>query len=312
MIRIIKTYDECRDFAFGFNDDPNFSDPMLCHEEQLQNNLVKSIEKPDRHCVLGIYREERMIGLFAFLVLRDEQYIEMLVGLSREKEAYLEMFHYLKHHFPGYSADFVFNPGNFILKELLELYNADFEPEHQKMVLGTPVLGLDTTGVELLSEKYKEPYCAIHNKDMYWTGEKVAQTQDRFRTLLAIQDGKVVGYMDVTYIERERKGMMEELYEKNNPICTSYYLYGWNCRAEYHTKNLFSTLVCMGNSAMGRRPCYEQGEMLGLLFRSCPCDPLNVYEYTIHGTGNQHRVPIRNYYGSLYACLRFWCVEKKP
>lgn len=207
MIRIIKTYNECREFASGFQGDPDFSDPMLCHEEQLQNNLIKSIDKPDRHCVLGIYREEQMIGLFAFLVLRDEQYIEMLVGLSREKEAYLEMFHYLKHHFPGYSADFVFNPRNFILKELLELYHADFEPEQQKMVLGTPVLGFDMTGVELLSEKYKEPYCAIHNKDMYWTGEKVVQAQDRFRTLLAIHDGKVVGYMDVTYI-----------FEENEPI----------------------------------------------------------------------------------------------
>ena len=205
MIRMIKTYDECRDFTLGFNDDPHFSDPMLCHEEQLQNNLIKSIEKPDRHCVLGIYREERMIGLFAFLVLRDEQYIEMLIGLSREKEAYLEMFQYLEQCFPGYSADFVFNPGNFILKELLELRNADFEPEQQKMVLGTPVLGLDTAGVELLSEKYKEPYCAIHNKDMYWTGEKVVQAQDRFRTFLAIHDGKVVGYMDVTYIFKENE-----------------------------------------------------------------------------------------------------------
>lgn len=65
MIRIIKTYDECRDFAFGFNDDLHFSDPMLCHEEQFQNNLIKSIEKPDKHCVFGIYREEQMIGLFA-------------------------------------------------------------------------------------------------------------------------------------------------------------------------------------------------------------------------------------------------------
>ncbi|MGN1001619.1 MAG: GNAT family N-acetyltransferase [Oscillospiraceae bacterium] len=198
MIRIIKTYDECRNFASGFNGDPNFSDPMLCHEEQLQNNLIKSIEKPDRHCVFGIYREEQMIGLFAFLVLRHEQYIEMLVGLSREKEAYLEMFSYLEQCFPGCSADFVFNPGNFILKELLELRNAHFEPEQQKMVLGTPVLGFDTTGVELLSEEYKEQYCAIHNKDMYWTGERVVTARDRFRTLLAIQNGKVVGYMDVT------------------------------------------------------------------------------------------------------------------
>lgn len=204
MIRIIKSYDECRDFASGFQGDPSFSDPMLSDEEQVQCNLINAIDRTDRY-VLGVYQDATMIGLFTFLVLRDEQYIEMLVGLSRNKEAYLEMFHYLKHHFPGYSADFVFNPGNFILKELLELYHADFEPEQQKMVLGTPVLGLDTTGVELLSEKYKEPYCAIHNKDMYWTGEKVAQAQDRFRTLLAIHDGKVVGYMDVTYTFKENE-----------------------------------------------------------------------------------------------------------
>lgn len=89
---------------------------------------------------------------------------------------------------------------NYILKELLELQKANFEPEQQKMVLGTPVLGLDTTSVELLSEKYAEQYCAIHFKDMYWTGEKVVQAQNRFHTLLAIHDGKVVGYMDVTHI----------------------------------------------------------------------------------------------------------------
>lgn len=205
MIRIIKSYDECRDFASGFQGDPNFSDPMLCDEEQVQCNLIKSIEKPDRHRVLGIYREDQMIGLFAFLVLRDEQYIEMLVGLSREKEAYLEALHYLEQCYPGYSADFVFNPGNYLLKKLLDLRKAEYEPEQQKMVLGSPVLGLDTTGVELLSEKYTEQYCDIHNKDMYWTGERVVQAQDRFRTFLAIYDGKVVGYTDVTFTFNENE-----------------------------------------------------------------------------------------------------------
>jgi ribosomal protein S18 acetylase RimI-like enzyme len=85
------------------------------------------------------------------------------------------------------------------------LRNAEYEPEQQKMVLGIPVLGIDTTGVELLSEQYTEQYCAIHNKDMYWTGEKVVQAQDRFRTFLAIHDGKVVGYMDVTYTFKENE-----------------------------------------------------------------------------------------------------------
>ena len=205
MIRIIKSYDECRDFASGFNGDPNFSDPMLCDEEQVQCNLIKSIEKPDRHCPLGIYRGDQMIGLFVFLVLREEKYIEMLVGLSREKEAYLEALHYLEQCYPGFSADFVFNPGNYLLKELLDLRNAEYEQEQQKMVLGIPVLGIDTTGVELFSEQYTEQYCTLHNKDMYWTGEKVVQAKDRFRTFLAIHDNKVVGYMDVTYTFKENE-----------------------------------------------------------------------------------------------------------
>ena len=204
MIRIIKSYDECREFASSFQGDPNFSDPMLSDEEQVQCNLIKAINRTDRY-VLGVYQDTTMIGLFTFLVLRDEQYIEMLVGLSRNKEAYLEVLHYLEQCYPGYIADFVFNPGNYLLKELLDFRNAEYEPEQQKMVLGTPVLGVDTTGVELLSELYAEQYCAIHNKDMYWTGEKVVQAQDRFRTFLAIHDGKVVGYMDVTYTFKENE-----------------------------------------------------------------------------------------------------------
>ena len=220
MIRIIKSYNECRVFACGFREDLNFSDPMLCDEEQVECNLIKSIEKPDRHCVLGVYNEDQMIGLFVFLVLRDEKYIEMLVGLSRIKEAYLEVLHYLERCYPGYSADFVFNPGNYLLKEQLDIRKAEFESEQQKMVLGTPVLGIDTTGVELLSDVYAEQYCDIHNKDMYWTGEKVVQAQDRFRTFLAIHDGKVVGYMDVTYTFQENEPF--DLYVLEEYRCMGY------------------------------------------------------------------------------------------
>ena len=205
MIKNIKEYAQCSAFAAGFREDPHFSDPMLCSEEQIQGNLIKSIENPDRHRVLGVYREDRLIGLFAFLVLRDEKYMEMLVGLSREREAYLEMFQYLERHYPGYDADFVFNPGNYILKELLDSRKAAYEPEQQKMVLGTPTLNVDTTGIALLSEQYMAQYCDIHNKDMYWTGERVAQAQERFRTFLAIHEGKVVGYLDVTYIFKENE-----------------------------------------------------------------------------------------------------------
>ena len=205
MIRIIQSFDACRDFVCGFYGDPDFSDPMLTNEEQLQNNLIASIEKPDKHCVWGVFQNEQLVGLFAFLVLPDEQYMQMLVGLSRDKAAYQEMLNHLAHNYPSYDADFVFNPGNNLLKEQLEARGAEFEPEQQKMVLDTPVLGMNTTGVELLSDKYTPQYLAIHNKDMYWTGEKVVTAPDRFRTFLAIHEGKVIGYLDVTHCFAENE-----------------------------------------------------------------------------------------------------------
>lgn len=67
MIRMIKTYEECRDFVSGFQGDPNFSDPMLSSEGQLQSNLIRPIGNPDRYCVFGVYHEETLIGLFGLL-----------------------------------------------------------------------------------------------------------------------------------------------------------------------------------------------------------------------------------------------------
>ena len=157
MIRIIKSYDECRDFVLHFQADPCFSDPMLTNAEQVQCNLVKSINDPDKRCAIGVFQENQMVGLFAFLVLRDERYIEMLVGLSREKKAYLEVFHYLEQCYPGYRVDFVFNPGNYLLKNLLENRKAEFEPEQQKMVLTKSVQGYDTIRYNIcLGEVFSE------------------------------------------------------------------------------------------------------------------------------------------------------------
>ncbi|NJE74870.1 hypothetical protein E0L15_09685 [Pseudoflavonifractor sp. SW1122] len=112
VIRSIRTMDECMEFARGFHGDAHFSDPMLSNEEQFQTNLVQCVEHPDQHCALGVYLGEQLIGLFTFLVLPEERYLEMLVGLSRDRRAYAEMFRYLERHYPGYSADFVFNPRN--------------------------------------------------------------------------------------------------------------------------------------------------------------------------------------------------------
>lgn len=198
MIKPVVSYDECRDFVADFFDDPSFSDPMLTTDEQLQNNLIRSINQPERHSVLGVYCGESLIGLFAFLVIHDEKYLEMLVGLSREQAAYDEIFQHLEQNFNGFKMDFVFNPNNYLLRKLLISKNAEFETEQQKMKLIEPKLTVDTAEIQPLTEQYYEQYREIHTRDMYWTAEKIIAAPERFRTLVAVREGRVVGYIDVT------------------------------------------------------------------------------------------------------------------
>ncbi len=205
MTNPICTYEDCAAFVERFYGDVDFCDPMLTNEEQLSSNLLNAFRKPETHRVFGVYRADRLVGLFAFLVLPEEQYAEMLVGLSRDLIAYRKMLSYLEGNLLGYDVDFVFNPRNHLLRGLLAERNATFEVEEQKMIFGGNVPDSDTTGVELFSDRYAQQYFDIHNKNMYWTGEKVAAAPERFRTFLAIEDGQVVGYMDVTHSFEENE-----------------------------------------------------------------------------------------------------------
>ncbi len=206
QIKIITSFDECEAFVRGFCRDNAFSDPMLSNGEQIKRSLIKSIEKPKDHLVLGVFDGRQMAGLFSFLVLTEEKYLEMLAGLSCDKDAYSEMFAYLRGHFASYSADFVFSPNNRLLCQLLRRQGAEFETEQQKMVFSSPdVPHMDTSGIELLTEKYIPAYLKIHNTDLYWTGEKVIEATDRFRTFVAIEGETVVGYVDATHCFEENE-----------------------------------------------------------------------------------------------------------
>lgn len=195
MIRIVQSCSDCRKFVEEIQRNPRFSDPMLVSAAQVETNLIRAIEA---RCAFGTYRDGKMTGLFALLILPEEKYIEMLVGLSRDPVTYVEFFEYMQAHYPGYQADFVFNPGNTLLKNTLIERRAIFEPEQQKMVFSLPALEVDTEGIYPYDEKYARQYFDMHNWDTYWTGEKVAEARDQFKIFLALADDRVVGYMDVT------------------------------------------------------------------------------------------------------------------
>ncbi len=204
MIQKLKSLDSCMDFIMDVNRDPEFSDPMLVTDEQWRLNLLRSVERTDED-VLGVYRDGTLIGFFVFVVSAEDLNLEMTVGLSRCAEAYEEILDYLPENYPGYQADFVFNPRNYLLKELLEQKGAEFDPEQQKMVFFGKAPEVNTEGIVPLSEQYMEQYVAMHNTDMFWTAEKVAKRPDRFNVFLAVDQGNVVGYIDVTNCYEENE-----------------------------------------------------------------------------------------------------------
>lgn len=204
MIRILEELDSCMGFVREISSDPGLSDPMLKTEEQVKNNLLSALTSPEKVPV-GVFRGDAMTGLFVFLVIEEDRYIEMLAGLSREPDAYEEAAGWLEAEYPGYQVDFVFNPGNQAIRPMLQSRGATFFPEQMKMVLTADAGPADTAGIEPLSDRYRDQYIAMHSTDGYWTGEKVADALDLFNVFIAVDGGRVVGYIDVTRNNEENE-----------------------------------------------------------------------------------------------------------
>ena len=222
MIKILKDIDEYIFFINRINKTDSYSDPMLSNEVQIKNNLLESVNKKD-NIIFGIFdHNNNIIGFFVFLVIKEEKYAEMIVGLSDNELAYYELFNYLFDNYKGYNIDFVYNPNNNYLNGLLKEYNASFEIEQQKMQLIKFNNIKRKNEVILYSPKYKEQYVNLHLKDTYWTGEKVLTAFDKFRVILAIKDTKVVGYVDIThkYEENEPYDVFVKEEYRNNGIAT--------------------------------------------------------------------------------------------
>ena len=73
------------------------------------------------------------------------------------------------------------------------------------MVLRSPPPYVPDSRVQLYTPAFRAQYLALHDDDRYWTGERVLAAQDTFRVLLAIEDGAVAGYLDLTYRNAENE-----------------------------------------------------------------------------------------------------------
>ena len=109
------------------------------------------------------------------------------------------MLAFIENEYKGYQLDFVINPQHKLFYNLLQSKNAKFEEEQQWMAWEKEIDNQHQHEIVLLTQEYETQYIEKHNKDTYWTAEKVIEAKDRFRVFLAIHEEKVVGYIDVTY-----------------------------------------------------------------------------------------------------------------
>lgn len=201
MIEEITSLDEYEVFIKDICSDVYYVDPHYLYDS---NNLYSAFEKKDQHVYATIYNGN-IDGIFVLLILPTEKYIEMIIGLSKSEHAYNELFKYLEKNYKGYRCDFVINPKNILLKNILTSKNAIFENEQQRMIARSTTNKGYTLDVQLYSKRWKQEYIDIHVKETYWTAEKVLSALDRFRVFLAIHQEKLVGYLDVTYAYKQNE-----------------------------------------------------------------------------------------------------------
>lgn len=194
MLIEIHSFEEYEDFITKISAKPDFTDPHFSYNP---NNLFNALDKED-HKAFVVINEGVVTGLFVWLIIQDEHYAELIIGLSEYEDAYEEMLTYMEVRYTHYQLDFVINPQNKVLRILLEKKHARFEKEQQEMVWKTETVIENNCQVQLLTPDYENQYKEIHIKDTYWTAEKVLEASSRFRIFIALKDDEVMGYLDIT------------------------------------------------------------------------------------------------------------------
>lgn len=197
MLQELHSLDGWMDFINDVNADARYRSPMLQCERQLHENLLDAPENPAMR-VFGVLDGSQPAGLFSFLVLPKERYIEMLAGLSRHEAAYAQMLAHLKAAYPGYRADFICNPENELFLARLRGAGAAFDPEQQKLVLKTPAPYSGACRAVCYTPEYEAQYRTMHAADCYWTAERLLDAPETFRVILALDGRTLAGYLDVT------------------------------------------------------------------------------------------------------------------
>lgn len=99
MISEINAFEKYADFINDITGDRRFSDPHFKYDK---GNLYDAPGKKN-HKIFAVLDGEEIIGLFVFMIILAEEYMEMIIGLSKREEAYEELFSFLEGQYPPLS-----------------------------------------------------------------------------------------------------------------------------------------------------------------------------------------------------------------
>ena len=92
VIQKIRSFEKYEDFIGELAGDPSFSDPHFTFDK---DNLYGSPERQDEYAFV-VLENGKPEGLFVWLVLPEDQYIEMIIGLTKNEEAFSEMLSFME------------------------------------------------------------------------------------------------------------------------------------------------------------------------------------------------------------------------
>lgn len=195
MITEIRSFECYEGFIQKIAADPDHKDPHFTYNE---SNLYRALENPNAKAYI-VTENDVVMGLFVWLVLPEEKYIELLVGLAKHEAPLREMLAFLEAEHPHCQMDFILNPQNSAFRRVLEQKGAAFDPEQVKMRWEKAIAPIRPHDILPLTAQWEEQYRALHETEIYWTADKVLAAGDRFRVFIAVKEQVLIGYIDVTY-----------------------------------------------------------------------------------------------------------------
>lgn len=203
MLREITDIAEAKTFLDGILPDPACGSPLLLARADRFDCKLARPAASDRDLVLGVWEDGALAGVFSFLVLREEKYLECLAALSRSRAAYDEAFGEVRARFPGYLLDCVCPAANRLYQDACAALGGRFETTQLALRMGEPRTPAVAREAVRYAPEHELGYRAIHeDEDVYWTAERVLH-DDGFDVYLALDGGTVVGYADVRRFPEE-------------------------------------------------------------------------------------------------------------